>query len=150
MRNLSITFAIIFSFLCFSLHAQEESEEMKPTKLDNPEWYYVSKIKFKSGHYNRAKEILNDFYFKASKAYGGQLPKMILRSFTGSYDMMIVWEMKEGLTEFEWETSPDDIAFYTELIKLTGSKEEADKIIKEFQELIDTSDGQLALNFKLE
>ncbi len=64
--------------------------------------------------------------------------------------MMIVWEMKEGLTEFEWETSPDDIAYYTELIKLTGSKEEADKIIKEFQELIDTSDGQLALNFKLE
>ncbi|MFC6861051.1 hypothetical protein [Zunongwangia atlantica] len=57
---------------------------------------------------------------------------MILRSFTGSYDMMIVWEMKKGLTEFEWETSPDDIAFYTELIKLTGSKEEADKIIKEF------------------
>ena len=147
MRNLSITFAIIFSFLCFSLHAQEESEEMKPKKLDNPEWYYVSKVKFKSGHYNRAKEILKDYYIKASKE---NLPKMVFEFYTGSYDMMIVWEMKEGLTEFEWETSPDDIAFYTELIKLTGSKEEADKIIKEFQELIDTSDGQLALNFKLE
>ncbi len=147
MRNLSITFAIIFSFLCFSLHAQEESEEMKPKKLDNPEWYYVSKVKFKSGHYNRAKEILKDYYIKASKE---NLPKMIFEFYSGAYDMMIVWEMKEGLTEFEWETSPDDIAFYTELIKLTGSKEEADKIIKEFQELIDTSDGQLALNFKLE
>ena len=147
MRNLSITFAIIFSFLCFSLHAQEESEEMKPKKLDNPEWYYVSKVKFKSGHYNRAKEILKDYYIKASKE---NLPKMIFEFYSGAYDMMIVWEMKEGLTEFEWETSPDDIAFYTELIKLTGSKEEADKIAKEFQELVTTSDGQLALNFKLE
>ena len=147
MRNLSITFAIIFSFLCFSLQAQEESEEMKPKKLENPEWYYVSKVKFKSGHYTRAKEILKDYYIKASKK---NLPKMVFEFYSGPYDMMIVWEMKEGLTEFEWETSPDDIAFYTELIKLTGSKEEADKIAKEFQELVTTSDGQLALNFKLE
>jgi hypothetical protein len=42
----------------------------------------------------------------------------------------------KGGTDIEWQYSPDDVAWFAELHKLTGSKEASDKLLEEWNGLI--------------
>ncbi len=109
---------------------------MKAKKYDNPEWKRVDFIKFKSGKYSRAKEIIKDYYAKAGQKSATPGPSLFIDLMTGEWDMMTVWDMKEGIEEMNWETSPNDVKWMAAMNDLAGGADKAKSIMDEFSSLI--------------
>ena len=55
---------------------------------------------------------------------------------TGDWDMIVIWEMEGGMADMEWYRSPEDIKWYESFVELVGGQEEADKIMKEYQDAL--------------
>ncbi len=117
-----------------NVHAQQD---MQAKKYDNPEWKRIVMIRFKPDKSERAEEIINDYYLKACVKSGTPLPTTLLDIKTGEWDMLLVWDMKEGLEEMNWETSPKDIAWKKALEEIAGSASKANAVLDEFSSLID-------------
>ena len=50
--------------------------------------------------------------------------------------MMVVWDMKGGIEEMNWETSPNDIKWMTAMNDIAGGSDKAKMIMDEFSSLI--------------
>lgn len=138
-----ISILACFLFSISGLHAQEE---MKAEKYENPQWYWIVKIDFAPGKMNRAKEIVEDYFMKASEDAGTPTPAMALDMNSGEYDMMVVWHMKDGIEAMNWKTSPDDVKWFQAMAKVAGSPEKAQEVWQEYQSYIVKSDADLARN----
>lgn len=126
---------IVFMLLASTaVHAQQD---MQAKKYDNPEWKRIVLIRYKPDKSGRAKEIINDYYLKACTKSGTPVPATLLDIKTGEWDMLLVWDMKEGIEEMNWETRPDDIAWKKALDEIAGSASKANAVLDEFSSLID-------------
>jgi hypothetical protein len=136
MRHLilAIVIAVVTLFTCVVAYAQQP---MQAKKFDNPQWKRVEFVKFKSGKYPRAKEIIRDYFVKADQKSGTPDPSLFVDLITGEWDMMVVWDMTEGINEMNWETSPDDVKWMTSMNDITGGPNKAKAILDEFSSLID-------------
>ena len=85
------------------------AQDMKPKKYDNPQWYHIVYIDYEAGTMAKAKQIIDDYYAKASEKSGTPGPVLALEMNTGEYDMMIVWHLTEGLDELNWEITANNI-----------------------------------------
>ena len=81
---------------------------------------------------------------KAGKAANLPGPEMVLEMNSGEYDLMVVWKMKDGIEDMNWEVSPNDVKWYNSFLNVVGSKEKADEIDAEYQACIRSSKGELA------
>ncbi len=128
MRQIKYLFlAIAFLFSCQLLSAQE----MKAKKMDNPVWVKMDFVKFEPGKMDKAKAIIHDYFSKADKNAGITAPTSYSMT-TGSYDMVVIWEMEEGIETLNYEMSPNDVKWIGELSKLTGGQEMAMEKLDEF------------------
>jgi len=117
-----------------TVHAQQD---MQAKKYDNPEWKRVVLIRFKPNKSDRAKEIINDYYLKACIKSGTPVPAVLLDIKTGDWDMLLVWDMKDGIEEMNWETRPNDVEWKKALDEIAGNATKAHVILDEFSSLID-------------
>lgn len=143
MKTLNYLFFTLALFM-FSGTVNAQDEEMKPKKYDNPEWYYVVYIDYETGKFQKAMDIVENYYMKATKSANLPGPYMVMEMNSGEYDLMVVWKLKDGLDSMNWEISPDDIKWRQAFTKLVGDKEKADKIHEEYQSYVRSSIGQLA------
>ncbi len=60
------------------------------------------------------------------------------------WDHVVVFPMKDGLEDFEWKTSPGDVAWVKAFNKRVGGEEKGKKIFEEFSSYIKESKSQLA------
>ena len=120
------------------------AQDMKPKKYDNPQWYHIVYIDYEAGTMAKAKQIIDDYYAKASEKSGTPGPVLALEMNTGEYDMMIVWHLTEGLDELNWEITANNIKWQKEFVKLAGSEEKAKEIRKEYLNYIKGSKTELA------
>ena len=116
--------------------------EVKPAKFENVTWHRVVLVNFKSGKVGRAKEIIKT-YKAAGNAAGLKNPQTYWL-MSGEYDMMTVWTMEGGLSDMEWDVSPDGIKWRAEMVKKLGSEEAVQKLQQEFQDLRLSSTSYIA------
>lgn len=136
---------LLVIFFSANLSAQEAP---KPTKHDNPEWKWVVHVDYHSGKAGKAMDIIRDYYMKAQKKAGTPAPELIAVLETGQYDLMIIWNMTNGVEDLNWKISPNNIKWRAALNEVAGSKEKADEILAEYQTYVNSSKSELIRSFK--
>lgn len=137
---LAITF-----FYCQSSFGQDSSSTMQATKYKNVKWYGIAQVDFKPGKMDEAMGLVKKYFMPAGKAAGNPGPVMVLENQTGSWDITVIWLLKDGPSDLEWKVSPENVASNAELLKLAGSKEKVEKIREEWLSDIARSTYNVAL-----
>ena len=130
--NLTIA-SLLLVFATASVNAQD----MKPKKYDNPQWKTIGFIKFKSGKADRGREIIRNYFEKAAQKASTPSPAVAVDLVTGEWDMMVIWDMKGGIEEMNWEISPDNVKWMSALNEIAGGADKGKSILDEFGGLID-------------
>ena len=138
----SIAAALIL-LLCFNISTAQE-EEMNPKKFENPEYFMISYVKFYAGKSGKAKKIIDEYFIPSSQDAGIPGPVLQMDMITGEWDLMVIWNMKDGVESLNWEMSPDDIKWEKAFVKLTGGKEKGIEISREWESYIKESKSNLA------
>jgi hypothetical protein len=107
-----------------------------PQRMEDVTWARVVLTKFKQGQRQRAMQIIEDYFAKADDMTGKNSGVHGIHFDTGEWDAMYVFPMEGGPNDMTWVTSPDDIAWMTQMVKLAGSEEKAMAIMAEFDSLI--------------
>lgn len=111
----------------------DDHAEAKPEMLDQT-WYRVNAIKFKQGNQQRIGEII-DMYEAADKAAGVDGP-IVVHMNTGAWDMLVFFEMKHGIKQMGWRSTPEGDKWDAAFNEMVGGEEEARKIFTEFQSYV--------------
>jgi len=131
-------FAILTSNMAYS------QDEMQAKKYDNPEWKRIAVVKYKPGMYGKARNIIDNYYRKAAEKAGMSIPYTIELK-TGDWDILIIWDMKDGIEAMNWEVSPENVKWRKALNEVAGGKEKADEISKEYSSTIARSHSNLGI-----
>ncbi len=116
----------------------------QPKKIDNPRWKQVVSVKFHEGKMDRAMTIIKDYFEAAAKKANTSTPEMALRMATGKWDLVIIWNMKGGVDDLNWETSAEDVAWMKALGELAGGPDKGKAILEEYLSLIKESNSEIA------
>ncbi len=65
------------------------------------------------------------------------MPASLTEIVSGEWDMILVWDMKEGIEEMNWQTSPNDVKWMKGINEITGGSSKTKSIMDEFSSLID-------------
>ena len=141
MKTTMLTIAIIMGYFMFT--PVNMMAQMQGKKYDNLQWKRVELIQFKHDKMDRVREIIKDYFIKAADKAGSRQPASILEMATGEWNMMLVWNMKDGLEEMNWETNPDDVKWMNAINEIAGSADKAKAILDEWSSLIVRSTSYL-------
>lgn len=141
MKNvIQVALAVLVMIACTGML---QAQEMKVKKYDNPEWVRVAYVKFKPMMKDRAQAIIKDYFMKADMNLGNPGP-MAFDMASGEYDMLVIFQLEEGLETLNYEMSPDDVKWMQEMSKLTGGPDKAMAKLQEFYSYVDRWDSELA------
>ena len=140
MRTIGFLSAVLFLF--FSVQ-QVEAQEVKATKLENPEWVQVNYVRFLPGKREMAEKIIMEYFMKADNQAGNPEPTSF-RMITGDYDYILIWDLPEGLETLNYQVNPEDAKWMNEMIKLTGGQEQAGQKMNEFFDYVEVWKTELA------
>ena len=115
--------------------ALAEHHEEGPTIRENADYLSIIMVDIKPGKRDRAEEIIEDYFEKASEAAGTQQPHLVHLQ-TGSWDFIVAWDMKDGPVELTYTSNPDGQKWFKALAELTGGEEQAQALWDEYQSLI--------------
>lgn len=115
-------------------------DDLKPVKYENSTWHEVVLVKFKSGKIGEAKKIIAK-YEEAGKTAGTPAPETYW-FVTGSYDMLLVWDLEGGPGDLEWKWNPDGVKWWKAFVEQEG-KEEAEKLSEKYSSLVAASSSQI-------
>lgn len=108
-------------------------------KAEDVTWARVTMTRFHPGKRDRAIEIIKNYFAKADRNSGVNSGVHGIHLDTGQWDVIYVFPMKGGPGDMAKRSTPEDEKWMAEMIKLTGSKEAAEKIIAEFDSLVAAS-----------
>lgn len=140
MRILKTLLVLLFLFSGMNLAT---GQEMSAKKYDNPKWVKMAYVKFKPMKKGPAMEIVGKYFMKADQAAGIK-PPTVYHFATGQYDMLVVWEMEEGVETLNYEMTPDDIKWMGEMAKLTGGQDKSMAKLEEFYSYVEDWETSLA------
>lgn len=138
MKNLFLV-AVLLLALSITTMAQDEP---KASKFENVTYHSIVKIDFKPGTYARVQEIMKD-YMAAGEAANLPGPE-IYWLMSGDYDVILLWTLKGGMADLEWDWSPDDIKWWSALVEQQGSEAKAKELRKEWASYIVKSTREIA------
>jgi len=79
----------------------------------------------------------------------GRNPSPVIYWFnSGTYDLVVTWELKDGPVDFQGSWSPDGAKWWNALLEQEGSEEAARKLQSSYDELIASSVTSLARKAK--
>ena len=136
----SITAAVAMATIPAAAFAEHHEEG--PTIRENADYLNIVMIDIKPGKRDRAEEIIEDYFRKASKAAGTQEPYLVHLQ-TGSWDFIVAWNMEDGPVELTYTSNPDGAKWFAALAELTGGEEQAQALWDEYQSLIARSNSML-------
>lgn len=113
-----------------------QAQDAGAQAADDVTWARVSMTRFHPGKRDRAIEIIKNYFAKADAASGVNSGVHGIHLDTGQWDIIYVFPMKGGPGDMAKRSSPEDEKWMTEMVKLAGSKEAAEKIIAEFETLV--------------
>jgi hypothetical protein len=136
MKKSALCTTFITFFIFLSIADVQAQEPLKAKKYDNPQWKFIVLASYKPGTFTRGKEIVETYFVKSSQKAGTPVPAMRIDLISGEWSTMTVWDLKEGLEQFNWETSPDDVKWRTALNELAGGADKAKAILDEHNSYI--------------
>ena len=119
------------------------SQEMKAEKYENPKWVSISYIKFKPMKKDPAMGIINNYFAKADEDAGID-PPVAYNFPMGKYDMMVIWDMEDGIETLNWKTTPGDVKWMTSMAKIAGGQDKAMAKLEEFLSYVEAWDNTMA------
>ena len=123
IRKLALGLAAATTF-ALAVPAVAQDEEQPRTT------YRIEYIKLADGKERRWAELGEKYFAPAAKAAG--LPAaQVHYLMTGPWDIMMIFTMPRGMASLDTHASPERKAFWEALVKIAGSKEEAQKLIDE-------------------
>lgn len=123
IRRLAIGLAAMTTFAMATPAIAQDEEQPRTT-------YAIEYIKLKDDGAQRWAELGEKYFAPAAKAAG--LPKaQVHYLMAGPWDIMMIFTMPRGMASLDTHASPERKAFYDALVKIAGSKEEADKLLEE-------------------
>jgi hypothetical protein len=117
---------------------------MQTKKIENPEWKQVVIVKYHAGMTGNASKIVQKYFKAASEKAGTPIP-MEISMRTGEYDVILVWAMKDGLEEMNWESSPDNVKWWNALAEMTGGMDKAKEKWDEYLAMVDYSTSAIRM-----
>jgi hypothetical protein len=145
MKTIILNAALIM--LCSLLTSTSAHAQMQAKKFDNPQWKTIVFVQFKEGKMDRVREIIRNYFAKAADKAGTPQPSLATELATGEWNMMLVWDMKEGLEQMNWETNPNDVKWMTAMNDIAGGADKAKAILDEWSSLIVRTTSYLGRNF---
>lgn len=118
------------------------AQDMEPTKYEGT-WYQVITVDFKPGMRDRALQHIAENFAPAGMA-SGTGPDMILIHHSGDHDMTLVWKMKGGPADLEWDRSPDDVRWAKAMAEQHGGMEGMQEAWQEYMGMIHDVDVVIA------
>ncbi|MEZ4930865.1 MAG: hypothetical protein R2788_01880 [Saprospiraceae bacterium] len=131
------------AFFLFSFSSLSAQTEMTAKKYDNPQWQRIVYVDYHSGMAGKARDIIEDYYKKASKMAGTPSPVIDIEMSTGEYDYIYIWNLEGGLEDMNWEVSPNNIKWRKALVSIAGSEEKADAIRSEYNSYVRSAKSEL-------
>jgi hypothetical protein len=145
MKTVSLIISIVVfccTFIPVGLEAQAQGK-----KYDNPQWKTVEMLEFKHDKMDRVRDIMQNYFVKAADKAGTRKPAIILETATGEWNVILVWDMKEGLDEMNWEINPDDAKWMAAMNEIAGSADKAKAVLDEWSSLVVRSTSYLCRQF---
>ncbi|MDX1545055.1 MAG: hypothetical protein R3214_14025 [Christiangramia sp.] len=140
MRTIRTILALLFLFCSIQLVT---AQAMKAEKYDNPQWVSMSYIKFKPMKQDAAMEIIENYFAKADQDAGIEAPT-VYHFATGRYDMLVVWNMTEGVETLNYKTTPEDAKWMNSMAKIAGGPDKAMAKVEEFMTYVEEWENTLA------
>jgi hypothetical protein len=129
--------------LCFGLLASAaNAQSIAAHKIPSAEFVRVEFIKFKPGGEDRAFELEDKYITPAWKA-SGLTPPLELHLQTGPWDRIYVYDLKCGLSEVEWQVSPDRARFLAALAHIAGGPKAALDVMAEWDRQVERRETQI-------
>jgi hypothetical protein len=147
MKTLTAIIVIIFIGMFVLPTTTQAQEEPQPKRFENVEWKRIMYVKYVPGKMGRALEIIDDHFVKAGQAAGTASP-VRYEMRTGEWDLVLVWNMKEGVETMIWEVSPDNIAWRKKLNEQLGGADKAQAVWDEYMSLVAHSHADIAIHRK--
>ncbi|SDR75966.1 hypothetical protein [Christiangramia echinicola] len=117
--------------------------QVKAEKYDNPQWVSMSYIKFKPMKKEPAMGIIENYFGKADQDAGIDAPT-VYHFVNGDYDMLVIWNMKEGVETLNYKTTPDDAKWMNSMTKIAGGPDKAMAKLEEFMTYVQDWDNTMA------
>jgi hypothetical protein len=127
----SLIILLLVLFIPSLLMAQEEQ---KPKKHEGAEWYRIIYLEFETGKRAEAEKIIVTYWEPVNKKVN--LEQNVFKFYSGTWDLVRIVKMKDGISQLDWEVSPLGIEFNKELLKLAGSEESMNKIREQWYECV--------------
>lgn len=140
MKSLKILLAGLF---LMSAMQYASAQEMTAKKYENPNWVQMVYVKFKPMKKDPAMKVVEEYFVKADQN-AGLNPPTVYHFATGNYDMLVVWEMKEGVETLNYEMTPDDVKWMQEMSKIAGGQDKAMSKLEEFYSYVDKWETSIA------
>lgn len=143
MKNL-LVFATMLAISIGGINNSALAQDnQQPKKDENAQWQRIVLLKFTEGKFDRARAIIKDYFEKAGEKAQTPGPSLAVNLVTGEWDMMVVWDMKGGVEDLNWELSPNDVKWMKAMNEVVGSADKAKAIQEEFSGLIARSTSYL-------
>lgn len=110
-------------------------EEQQPKKYENAEWYRIVHVKFNTGKKGEADKLIMEHWSPVSEKLGRSGPTTY-DPISGEWDRIYIFHLAEGMSGYEWETSPRQIEWNKEFTKQAGGEEKANEIRKQYQSCV--------------
>ena len=133
-----IAFIVFIACIGTAVFAQDEDPE--PKKFDAT-WHRLVLVDFKPGKAGEAQALIEKYESASTKA-GTPMPQQFWFE-TGPYDMMLIWDLKNGPSDLEWDWSPDGVKWWNAFVAQEGSKEAAEEVQKNYSSLVSGSTSQI-------
>ena len=110
-------------------------EEQKPKKYENAEWYRIVYLDFVSGKINEAEQLIEKHWRPVAEKLGRSGPTTY-EPISGEWDRIRIFKLAEGMSGYEWETSPRGIEWNKEFTKQAGGEEKAREIRAQYNSCV--------------
>ena len=132
---------LLFAACVFAVNSAQAQEGKK---YDNPQWKNVVFVDYHSGKMQRAHEIIDNYYVKASEKAGTPQPESVMVMHSGDWDMMVIWHMQGGIEDMNWERNPNGMKWFNAFKEIAGGEDKAQAILDEYDSLVARSSNQIA------
>jgi len=110
-------------------------EEQTPKKYENAEWYRIVYYKYHVGKKGEVTKLINEHMRPVGEKLGRSGPTTY-EPISGEWDRISIFKLAEGMSGYEWETSPRGIEWNKEFTKQAGGEEKAKEIRDQYQSCI--------------
>lgn len=122
---------LILPLLAREGRAQEAPQAQR---YENVTWHRIDYVRYEPGSQGRALEIIRDYFIPAAEQAGLTAP-MLVEMTTGEWDVMTIWTLDGGVSDLEWEVSPEGVAFQQAMAELHGA-DRARALGEEYESLV--------------